>query len=360
MLALGVNSGRVMLVDEATGGVKWQVEAHIGEGPGPQVAMSLDGRFVASLRFDDPRWKLWDAASGAVHMVGATHDGTGACICAENVQGRLVVQEGCPVVAHTGGLRAVAFSPCGQRFATGGQDGAVVVWDIQTGEAGRRMVEEDVLGGDILAVCFSASGARLASGGLDGSICVWDTTGALLLWKQEEEVQSLHLSPTDENQLVIGTGQEVALWDVENGNEIWRILGYGFAVFSPDARSIACSFPGAYQVHLVDAHTGEFRLRMIGMPGYFSCAAFSVDGSKLVSGNFDGTCEVWDSSTGALLRTINVPPDDPRNGVLSVASGRDWVRNPLSFAMGHHPRLGAGSWVLELEAGVVRMILDRV
>jgi hypothetical protein len=32
----------------------------------------------------------------------------------------------------------------------------------------------------------------------------------------------------------------------------------------------------------------------------------------------------------------------------------------MAFAMGHHPRLGAGSQVLELEVGLVQMILDRV
>ena len=378
MLALGVESGRVMLVDEATGGVKWEVEAHIADtisdvlgqqfphlGYWVLVAISPDGRFVASVELEHPRWKLWDTASGVVHMVGATHDGAGACICAVDGRGLLVVQEGCPVVAHTGGLRAVAFSPCGQRFATGGEDGAVIVWDIQSGEAERRMVEEDVWEVRTSALCFSASGARLASGGskrvwdeMEYSICVWDTTGALLLWKHEaEKVESLHFSPTNENQLVIGTGREVSLWDVENGNKIWSIVGYRFAVFSPDSRSIACGGANASDVHLVDAHTGEFRLNMVGPSAYFSCAAFSVDGSELVLGSYAGTCGVRDSSTGTRLRTIN-----GEKRISSVASGRDWVRDTLgaAFAMGHHPRLGAGSWVLELEAGVVQMILDRL
>ena len=75
------------------------------------------------------------------------------------------------------------------------------------------------------------------------------------------------------------------------GNEIWSIAGSGFAVFSPDARSIACTLGNAY-VHLVDAQKGEFRLRMVGLSGYLSCAAFSVDGSKLASGSYDGTCKV--------------------------------------------------------------------
>ena len=68
---------------------------------------------------------------------------------------------------------------------------------------------------------------------------------------------------------------------------------------------------------------------------------------------------MWDTSTGALLRTINAGDGD---AVESVSWGRDWVRdaNCVGFAMGHHPRLGTGSQVLELEEGVVRMILDRV
>ncbi|KAJ1471005.1 hypothetical protein T484DRAFT_1845674 [Baffinella frigidus] len=95
-----------------------------------------------------------------------------------------------------------------------------------------------------------------------------------------------------------------------------------------------------------------------GHESHVDCASFSVDGgSKLASGGNDGTCKVWDSSTGALLRTINVGAK-----VSFLASGRDWVQDEkcVAFAMGHHPRLGAGSRVLELEVGVVRMILDRV
>ena len=62
--------------------------------------------------------------------------------------------------------------------------------------------------------------------------------------------------------------------------------------------------------------------------------------------------------TGALLRTIQLGA----GCVTSVSWGRDWVRDRqavVAFAMGHHPRLGELSRVLTLEAGVVRMILDR-
>jgi len=80
-----------------------------------------------------------------------------------------------------------------------------------------------------------------------------------------------------------------------------------------------------------------------------------VDRSKLASGSADGMCNVWDSSTGEILMSRRFG-----ESVFSVSWGRDWVQGAMAFAMGHHPRLGAGSQVLELEAGVVRMILDRV
>jgi len=36
------------------------------------------------------------------------------------------------------GLRAVAFSSCGQRLAMRGFDGAVILWDARTGEEEHR------------------------------------------------------------------------------------------------------------------------------------------------------------------------------------------------------------------------------
>jgi WD40 repeat protein len=82
MLVLGLFSGQVMLVDDATGKEKWSEQAHsVGqtvevEHPNSHtaVAMSPDGRFVASVARFDNSWKLWDAASGALHMEGATRN----------------------------------------------------------------------------------------------------------------------------------------------------------------------------------------------------------------------------------------------------------------------------------------------
>ena len=80
MLALGLDSGRVMLVDGSTGEKKWAVQAHPTLSGRTKVAMSPgNGRFVASVGIRDASFKLRDAEDGWLHMVGT--DGTGACIC---------------------------------------------------------------------------------------------------------------------------------------------------------------------------------------------------------------------------------------------------------------------------------------
>ena len=272
-----------------------------------------------------------------------------------------VKQEGCPVVAHMAGIHALAFAPCGQMFATGDVDGAVILWDTQSGEAGHHMEGDDRT---VYALGFSADGARLASGGVSGLIFVWDVpTGALLrtIQASDDEVTGLHFSPTDSRRLASASDDGwVRLWDIDRGNKKKMFAGLHFAVFSPDGGAIAtASAPTEGDVILFDIESGEERLTLVGHQSRpHSAAAFSgEDGSKLASVSCDNTCKVWDSSTGVCLRTIEM------FSPVSVLWGRDWVRDTqgaMAFAMGHHPRLGGSSRVLELDAGVVRMIMDRV
>jgi WD40 repeat protein len=361
MLALGILGGRVMLVDEATGEERWAVQAHVGtvgpENVCTEVAMSPNGRFVASVSGEHENWMLWDAARGAEQMAGAKHDGTGACICQVDERGHRVLQAGCPGVAYTAWQRALAFSPCGQRFATGDDDGVVILWDAWTGRAEQRMQAGPKMA---LSLSFAADGARLACGSADGSIHVWDamTRALLRTWKERSGAYWVQFSPVNSSIVATASPDEITLWHVDSGETLKTFMGCEFAVFSPDGRTIA-TLRDATGLLLVDAETGTVRLTLVGHQRAIFAACFSVDdGSKLASASTDGTCKVWDSSTGALLRTINVGVS-----VHAVSWGRDWVRDTqrgAAFAMGHHPRLGEGSEVLALDAGVVRMILDRV
>ena len=251
----------MLLVDEATGEERWAVQAHagaIGSVMLPtQVAMSPSGRFVASVGGEE-NWMLWDAAHGAERMAGAKHDGTGACICQVDERGHRVVQSGCSVVVHTAHPNALAFSPCGQRFATGDNDGVVILWDAETGRAEQRMQAGPEV---VWSLSFAADGARLASGSGDGSIHVLDaTTGALLRsWKEEHDVDWVQFSPVNNSIVATVSLDKITLRDVDSGETLKTFMGREFAVFSPGGRTIA-TLRDATGLLLVDAETGSVRL----------------------------------------------------------------------------------------------------
>ena len=196
----------------------------------------------------------------------------------------------CPVQAHTAGLVVLAFSPCGQRLASGSEDGVVILWDAQTGKAELVLqAHTECVGG----LSFSAHGALLASGSDDGSIHVWDVAMGTLLRTIDHahggvveddrghRMSGVHFSPTDSRRLV-SVGNKTQLWDAESGAMIRSVEGCYFAVFSPDGRTIATATDDgddddARDVLLFDAATGAERLRLGGHHEDVFAVAFSVN-----------------------------------------------------------------------------------
>jgi WD40 repeat protein len=349
------------------------VEAQDSTEYSPAVAMSPSGRFVATVGDAHDHWAVWDTATGALFKTGRWHDGTGACLCRVLRNSRIIVSAECEIIAHTGGARAVEFSPCGQWLATGGNDGAIILSDTQTWTAEHRLRMQATRHA-VKSLSFSSDGALLASGTSAMCIGIWDLATAALLrviqgWGVEPWGCIVQFSPTAPRLLAAMGADQIHLWDADLGTRQGDFDGALWVKFSPDGRSIATTMAtaGNDTVALFDVeriplpeHTADFEGILNMMPAHESLVhtgAFSPDGSKLMTADIDGTFKVMDSSTGALLHTLH--PYD----VADVAWGRDWVRDTqraAAFAMGLLPRLGAESWVQALDPGVLRMILDRV
>jgi WD40 repeat protein len=365
MLVVGRYNSRVNIIATAPWTMRFDLEM-LTAGPVHQVAISPDGRFVVGVGERQAHWTRVHCDNPILCMQGATHDGTATCTCkgtrsglglfpAPTLADAAVTDAACPKQAHTAGVIAVTFSRCGQRLATGGDDHMVILWDAHTGEA------QQVLKGHnarVVSVSFSSS-ALLASGSSDGSIRVWDTTtGALVRTiihtPGSVVVDSVQFSPT-QSQVLLSAGYDtVKQWNVDTGEMIFGINGGRFGVFAPDGLNFATATPSS--VLLCNADTGAVRFTMNGV---FYSATFSIDGSQLALGKENGSCELWNPSTGMHMQTLLL------DGTCFVW-GRDWVQDEKNkkraeaFAMGDHPRLGASSLITILDDGVIKMILDRV
>ena len=165
----------------------------------------------------------------------------------------------------------MAFSPDGQRLASGSDDGTVKLWDSATGkELFARKGHDDL----VYSVAFSPDGQRLASGSKDKTVKIWDSvTGKELfsLKGHAHEVFGLAFSP-DGQRLASGSwDQTVKIWDSATGKELFTLKRHD----------------GSFQ------QTGGFLNRV-------NCVAFAPDGRRLASGSA-GTVTIWETS---------VPPEE--------------------------------------------------
>jgi WD40 repeat protein len=78
---------------------------------------------------------------------------------------------GIPLVGHPGVVSALSWAPSGERPISGGSDGRLRWWELQSGQCVRV---QEAHQGTVQALKVSPDGRRLASCGDDGAIRLWD------------------------------------------------------------------------------------------------------------------------------------------------------------------------------------------
>jgi WD40 repeat protein len=128
--------------------------------------------------------QLWDTQTWAmkhvsnqehyVNQVAFSPDGK---MAASSEGGELVqvsnVEKGQVILSlkgHKHGHRTVAFSPDGKILAAGGPDGKVRLWDVQTGKLNETLEGHT---DQIYSIAFSPDGKTLASTGQDQTVRLW-------------------------------------------------------------------------------------------------------------------------------------------------------------------------------------------
>ncbi|MBN8454117.1 NACHT domain-containing protein [Accumulibacter sp.] len=208
---------------------------------------------------------------------------------------------------HIGAVFSVAFSPDGRRLLSGGVDGALHVWDAESGQWIGALAGHQ---GAIWSVAFSPDGRSFVSGGEDRMLRLWDSESMReirVLAGHQGAVKTVAFSPEGEH-LLAGSGDgTLRLWDVLSGRPIRAIAGHQGGVwrvaFSPDGRRWL-SAGDDQTLRLWDAESGQEIRSFDGHQGGVSSVAFSPDGCRVLSGGFDGTLHLWDADSGQPIRRL--------------------------------------------------------
>jgi WD40 repeat protein len=212
-------------------------------------------------------------------------------------------------------IRSLAYSVDGRWITTGSDDPAAVIWDARTGDEVHRIMG---FAGWVSGLAFSPDGSRLAVACSQSKVSFWSTAD----WK---DVYTLPLTVgtitkaitySPDGRLVASAHGDatVRLWDGVNYREIGALRGHALPVvfsvaFSRDGRRLAsCSGDIAFctsgEAKIWDLDTGRELFTLQGHTGPVSELAFSPDGRRLATSSWDKTVKLWDTGTGEEVLTI--------------------------------------------------------
>ena len=208
----------------------------------------------------------------------------------------------------------VAYSPDGKYLASGGDDSAVILWDIAA-RAQREIFTEH--SDSVMSVVFSPDGKMLTSASLDGFVRLWDVASRQNRRKSLTHngwVKSVAYSP-DGKLLASGGGDEagsIIFWDVSKNQRIRTIPGHSSIVesvaFSPDGKLLATSSRDK-TVRLWVAEGQHLRKTLAKHKNVVYAVAFSPDGKLLATSSRDKTVRLWQVSSGENLATFQIGRD---------------------------------------------------
>jgi WD40 repeat protein len=203
--------------------------------------------------------------------------------------------------AHRAAINTFAISPDHQWLASGGDDRAMHVWNLQTGQYHFSFHGH---GNSVTSVAISPDGQWIASGCWDKKITAWNLrTKKLLRTFIKSNMPISHDGSV--NALIFRSGRElvsagadqaICLWNIESGALLSTLRGHQEAIetlaVSEEGRWLASS--GADKTIRVWDLTSRKALRMlIGHQDWVQSVAIAPQGQPIVSGSADGVVKVW-------------------------------------------------------------------
>ena len=253
---------------------------------------------MSELSVDSPRGVLrrgWSAAVGDYAIAGgwtlggealAVGDAAGGVYAFDGKSGASAwARQG----AHDGGVLAMAIHPSGTAFATAGQDGRVLIWDVAEGQVKQAI---DVGSGWVENVAWSPDGQWLAAS-CSRQVRAYGADGGEV-WRSDDHPSTVSaIAWSSAEELATACYGRVTFFDASTGQLRQTLEWMGSLVsmvLSPDGDIVACGSQDN-SVHFWRRSTAQDSM-MSGYPAKPSALAFDDTGTLLATGGGDAVT-VW-------------------------------------------------------------------
>lgn len=206
---------------------------------------------------------------------------------------------------NIGSIRALAVSPDGRTLAVAGPPlldrgdrAQVTLLDALSGEVVQVIHDHDTT---IESVAFSPDGQRLASGSRYSNIQISDITGQnLITITAERRNESISFSPDGTQVTAAADHWKVGIWDSTTGQPAasspWPVADPpAHLAWSPSGQEIGLVFSDQHYAEVLQVESGTIRGMLIPPRPHarrLNCITYTRDG-KLVAGDTNGQIHAW-------------------------------------------------------------------